>query len=252
MKIKPLAIENFQMNQTNSTCMWLLFISYSMVLVLANWFDVRIISFLNLNTDAGTLIFPFTFLLSNAITEVYGYKNARMAIWLGFAFNILFIVYGQIVIHMPSPDFQTNNIAFDNLFDSSVRVILASTASYFFAEPLNSLVMSKLKMKFNGKHKAFRFLASTVVASFADSFIFGFVAFYGIWNDENLINFCLTMWLIKVFIEFCGLPFSVRLTSYLKKKDQVDIYDINTKYTFFSLERNYNKENNKYRDENDG
>ena len=57
--------------------LWFLTLAYSMVIVLANWFDPRLIRVFSLDTDAGTLIFPLTFLLSDLITEIYGYKHAK-------------------------------------------------------------------------------------------------------------------------------------------------------------------------------
>ena len=78
-------------------------VSYTMVLAFSNWFDLRLVSVFGITTDAGTLIFPLSFLLSDLITEVYGYKNARKAIWTGFLFNGIFLLYGFIVSHMPSP-----------------------------------------------------------------------------------------------------------------------------------------------------
>src|SRR5687768_10986229 len=84
-------------------------LSYTMVLVLSNWFDARLVRIWHLDTDAGTLIFPLTFLLSDLITEVYGYKYARRAIWVGFLFNVIFFAYGQLIINLPSPAYATNN-----------------------------------------------------------------------------------------------------------------------------------------------
>ena len=85
-----------------SNILWFLTLTYTMIIVLANWFDARLIHLIGLDTDAGTLVFPLTFLLSDLVTEVYGYKFARRAIWCGFLFNAVFLIYSQIVIHLPS------------------------------------------------------------------------------------------------------------------------------------------------------
>ena len=68
-------------------------------MIYANWFDPRLIKIpiLGLETDAGTLIFPITFLVSNIITEVYGYKHARLAIWCGFGFNLFGLLYACLL-----------------------------------------------------------------------------------------------------------------------------------------------------------
>ncbi|MBA3660224.1 MAG: queuosine precursor transporter [Gammaproteobacteria bacterium] len=227
--------------------LWFLVLSYSMVIVLANWFDVRLIRILSIDTDAGTLIFPLTFLLSDLITEVYGYQQARLAIWCGFLFNIIFIIYGQIVIHLPSPDYAViNNSKFDEMMSMNIRIIIASTISYLCAEPLNSIIMAKLKIRYAGHKLAMRFITSTVIASAVDSIIFGTIAFAGIISHENLFRLIVGMWYLKVLIEIAGLPISLYLVRKLKKVEQLDIYDKKTKFNLFSLEVNYTKKDNLY------
>lgn len=226
--------------------LWFLTLSYSMALVFANLFDPRIVNIFGLITDAGTIIFPLTFLLSDLITEVYGYKQARQAIWTAFLFNFLFIVYSQIVIHLPNPPYPTHNDVFTTLFTMDARIMLASWISYLCAEPLNSYVLAKLKIKTHGRFMSFRFVSSTVVSSVVDSCIFGVMAFYGTMSNHNLYILIATMWLIKVTIEICGLPLSLKLAKRLKRAERVDIYDFNTNFNLFSLEHKYLPKQNKF------
>ena len=232
--------------QIKPNFLWFLTLTYAMVIVLANWFDPRLIKIFGLTTDAGTLIFPLTFLLSDLITEVYGYKHARRAIWCGFLFNVLFIIYGQIIIHLPSPDFQTNNEIFDTLLTTNFRIILASGVSYLASEPLNSFVMAKLKIKMHGRYIGIRFLASTIFASGLDRFFFCFIAFYHVIGDIHLWYLIITMWFIKVVIEIIGLPISIRLAKRLKKSEKLDIYDKGTNFNLFDLDVHYLEKNNEY------
>jgi|SRR5579885_2346488 uncharacterized integral membrane protein (TIGR00697 family) len=229
-----------------SNALWLLTLTYSMVIVIANWFDARLIKLAGLVTDAGTLIFPLTFLLSDLITEVYGYKHARRAIWCGFFFNAIFIAYGQLIIHLPSPDFAANNAMFDTLLAMNVRILLASAISYLVAEPLNSLIMAKLKISMHGKHMGVRFVASTIAASAVDSLLFGTIAFYGTMSDDNLIHLIATMWLIKVGIETAGLPVSISLAKKLKQAEKIDMYDNHTHFNLFTLDTDYSAEDNAF------
>lgn len=233
--------------KTEPKYLWFLTLAYSMVIVLANWFDPRLIRIFFFDTDAGTIIFPLTFLLSDLITEVYGYKHARRAIWCGFLFNILFIVYGQIIIHLPSPEYPTNNAAFDQLLTMNIRIIFASLISYFCSEPFNSYVMAKLKIKMHGHYMGIRFLISTIVASATDSFIFGALAFYGIMSNSHLVSLILTMWLLKVFIEILGLPISIRTAIKLKKIEGLDIYDKATDFNILKLDAEYPENANEYK-----
>lgn len=218
-----------------------------MVMVLANWFDVRLIRIFSLDTDAGTLIFPLSFLLSDMMTEVYGYQQARRAIWCGFLFNIIFIIYAQIVIHLPSPDYAIiNNAKFDDILAMNSRIIIASTLSYLCAEPLNAFIMAMLKIRFSGHRLAMRFIASTFIASGVDSMIFGTIAFAGLMSNHQLLLLITTMWFMKVFIEVVGLPISLYLTRKLKQIEHLDIYDKKTDFSLFSLDVTYTKNDNRY------
>ncbi len=237
---------NIQKKEFESNYLWFLTLSYTMVILLANWFDPRLIKIFNLTTDAGTLIFPLTFLLSDLITEVYGYKHARRAIWCGFLFNAIFILYGQLVIRLPNPDYPTQNAAFDLLLAADFRIILASAVSYLSSEPLNSMVMAKLKIRTHGRYLALRFVLSTALAAGVDSFIFGTIAFYGVMSNQNLMSLILTMWLIKVAIEMLGLPISIKLANKLKQLEKLDIYDTGTRFNLFALDTSYSQKNNHY------
>jgi len=229
----------------NSDVLWYLTIAYSMVLVLANWFDARLIKISVINLDAGTLIFPFSFLLADLITEVYGYKYARRAIWCGFIVNIFFICYGILVTHLPSPSYATQNALFDEIVAINARVIVASCISYWCAEPVNALLLAKLKIRMHGNYLGLRYVLSTFIAAGIDSFVFGTIAFYGEFPTSNLINLILSMWLVKVGIEIIGLPVSISLTKKLKAYEQLDIYDLHTNFNPFNFQTGYSLQENK-------
>lgn len=223
-------------------------LTYSMIIVLANWFDSRLINIFGLNTDAGSLIFPFTFLLATLITEIYGYKRARRAIWYGFIFNVIFIIYSQIVIHLPNPAYPTNNAIFDNLLTTNMRIIVASSISYFCAEPLNAFISAKLKVRMQGKYMAIRYILSTLIASGVDSVIFGLIAFYAVISNQDLTSLIFTMWFIKGFVQIGFMPIYLTLARKIKKIEHSDIYDTKTKYNILNLDTKYALKDNKYKD----
>lgn len=226
--------------------LWFLILLYTMIMITCNWFDHRLIHIFGIDTRAGSLIFPFTFLVTDLITEVYGFKLARRAIWCGLLFNLFFVLYGQLIIHLPNPGHPTQNDVFDLLHSKNTRITIASIISYFCAEPLNSILMAKIKIKMNGKHMAFRFLFSNVIASGLDSLIFTTLAFYGNIDPHPLIRMAFGLWFIKIFIGIMGLPFSVYLARKLKNQEQLDIYDTRTNFYMFSFDDKYKVEDNKF------
>lgn len=225
--------------------LWFLMLSYSMVLVFANWFAARLISFHGLTTDGGTLLFPFTFVIADVMAEVYGYKHARRAIWAGFFFNVLFLAYGNLIILLPSPDYYATAAHFDQVIAVSIRIVLASLVSYLCAEPLNIYIIAKLKIWCEGRKMALRFVFSTAVAAAIDTLVFCSLAFGGVVPMEELGMFMLIMWGLKVAIEIVGLPFSVGAAKKLKKYEQLDIYDNHTEFTLLSLDGEYSSSANR-------
>lgn len=231
----------------NPKMLWFFILLYSVCMIYANWFDPRFIKIpiIDCVTVAGNLIFPITFLVSNIITEVYGFKHARRAIWCGFLFNMMGILFGFIIVNFPSPSY-IDNTAFDAIIQKSFRIILASGVAYLAAEPINSGIMSKMKIMLPN-FMAIRFIISTTIASFFDSLLFISVAFYGVMPIDKMIGIILTMWGIKVFIEIIGTPISVKVVKFLKAYEELDIYDRKTKYNFFSLDTKYTSNENEYK-----
>lgn len=239
--------ENIQAIQYQPKHLWFLMLSYAMVISISNWYDARLVLLFNNAVSPGALSFPLSFLLSDVITEVYGYKNARRAIWAALLFNMLFLIFGQMVIHLPTPSFAIeSNAAFDKLLTANFWIICGSFVSYIGAEPLNSYLIAKLKISLNGKYVGIRFISSTIIAAFVDSVIFISIAFHYL-SIENIMKMMLSVWLLKSFIEIMGLPLSVRLARWLKDNEKLDIYDYKTNFNPFSIDTGYQVSNNFYK-----
>ncbi|MDR1905750.1 MAG: VUT family protein, partial [Clostridiales bacterium] len=63
-------------------------IIYVVLVICANVMASKVISISGVLTDAGTLTYPFTFMIGDILAEVFGYKAARRVILLGFAANL--------------------------------------------------------------------------------------------------------------------------------------------------------------------
>jgi uncharacterized integral membrane protein (TIGR00697 family) len=236
------------MNKTlthDPKALWFLMMAYTVTILLANWFDMRLLQLGPVIIDAGTIIFPLSFVVADVITEVYGYKETRRAIWCGFLFNLLFLGYGALITHLPSPANAPYNSAFDSIMTMAWRIIFASMISYFCGEPLNAYLMAKLKLAWQGRLMAVRFVSSTLIASLVDSALFTFIAFYRILPLPSLYQLALTMWGIKIIIELLVLPISLSLARYLKKLEKRDVFDQHTQFALWHWEADYSVEDNR-------
>lgn len=227
--------------------LWLLLLSYTMIISLANWYDSRLVVIFGLVIAPGAIIFPLSFSLSDVTTDVYGFKNTRRAIRVALLFNILFLAFGQMIIHLPSPaDSVMDNAVFDKMFALNKWIVLGSFLSYMISEPLNSYLVAKLKIRWNGEYIGTRFLISTVFATLVDSAVFVIIAYSSAVSTKILFSMLFNIWILKTAVELIVLPISVRLAKQLKKIEKIDIYDKKTNFNPLRLDTTYDKDDNHF------
>ena len=234
-----------QQNPIRQTYLWIFISGYTLFFFLSNWFDPRLISLFGLNTGAGSLIFPFTYLISDIITEVYGYKNARLAVWTALLFFLIFIFYDQCVAALLVTN-QISYVSLNTFLQVNNRILVAAIFSYLITESVNSYIVAKLKIKLRGRYMGIRFIGSTLTAYTLNELIYAPLAFYSlIPSFLNFVNHMLTSWGFMVTLELLLLPFSIRLAKRLKIIENLDIYDTQTNFNPFNLNTDYQNKNNK-------
>src|SRR3989339_262682 len=107
--------------------------------------------------------------------------------------------------------------------------------SGFVGEFSNSYVLSKMKIWTKGKKLWIRTISSTVVGEGIDSFIFGFIAFAGLFKISELLLIIVSGYIFKVLYEILATPITYFIISKVKKIEGIDTYDHNIKYNIFDL-----------------
>jgi uncharacterized integral membrane protein (TIGR00697 family) len=193
-------------------------------LVVSNIIAVKLVEVSGRVFPAGLVIFPLSYLLGDVLTEVYGIRSARRAIWLGFACNLLAVGAIQAAIHLPPADFwQENEAAYEQILGTTWRLFLASLAAYVVGELANAYVLAVMKGATGGRWLWTRTIGSTIVGEGLDSAIFITIAFAG--TGATLANPIITTWLIKVGWETLATPLTYAVVGYLKRTEGVDAYD---------------------------
>jgi uncharacterized integral membrane protein (TIGR00697 family) len=219
-------------------------VAFVVVLLLSNVIGAEKRSFLNLPGigpwpfGAGILFFPISYVIDDVLTEVYGYARARRAIWAGFAALAFMALMEWTVVHLPVAPGWTGQAAYDRVFGSGWRIIVASMAAFFVGEFLNSVVMAKMKIWSEGRNLWMRFWGSTIVGEGADSLIFYPLAFYGMadWPVSALGQVMVSQFILKVSWEVLLTPATYALVGWLKRKEGVDVYDLGTNFTPFEVD----------------
>jgi uncharacterized integral membrane protein (TIGR00697 family) len=158
--------------------------------------------------DAGTITFPFAYMLGDVLTEVWGYKTAKRVIWITFFCNILMVVCTQAGVWMPSPDYlESNASAYDTIFTYVPRIVLASMVGFLSGELSNAWLMDRLKRMTKGKYLWFRTIGSSVIGYIMDSVPFVLIAFLGVLSIRDLLLMIALQYFMKLGIEvFFGTP----------------------------------------------
>ncbi len=74
---------------------------------------------------AGVLFFPFSYILGDVLTEVYGFANARRVIWTGFAALLFMAAMAAVVVALPPAQGWPAQEAYEFVFGTSWRLVLA-------------------------------------------------------------------------------------------------------------------------------
>ncbi|MEC8561756.1 MAG: queuosine precursor transporter [Pseudomonadota bacterium] len=188
---------------------------------------------------AGNIFFPISYIFGDILTEVYGYAKARKVIWVGFVSMIFASVMAFIIINLPpatnEPHNQVLQPALELVFGSTWRIVLGSILGFWVGDFINAFVMAKVKVITNGKHLWFRTISSTIFGQAADSLIFYPIAFWGIWNTDTIVKVILFNFCFKVFVEIIMTPFTYAVVHVIKRRENIDHYDIKTDFNPFSL-----------------
>jgi uncharacterized integral membrane protein (TIGR00697 family) len=157
--------------------------------------------------DAGTILFPLGYIFGDILTEVYGYKNSRKVIWLGFACLVLSALAFWGVKVLPGESTwqgYAGDAAYLAILGSmsSGGIVLASLAGYWSGEFSNSFTLAKMKILTKGKWLWMRTIGSTLIGELIDSVIFVAVAvLFKVFPAELFWALIVTNYVFKVAID---------------------------------------------------
>ena len=195
--------------------------------LVSNVMAVKVISIFGLfYFDAGTITFPFAYMLGDVLTEMWGFKTAKKVIWMTFFCNILMVICTQIGVWLPSPDYLDETAqAYNHIFTYVPRIVIASLTGFLLGELSNAWLMEKIKEKTKGKKLWVRTIGSSAVAYWFDSLPFVLIAFLGVVTTHDLLMMILFQYGAKLLIESVfGTPMAYAtihaLERYILKKEK--------------------------------
>jgi hypothetical protein len=191
--------------------------------------------------DAGTILFPVSYIFGDILTEVYGYKNSRRVIWVGFICLALSAVIFWLVKIMPG-EVQWQQYAGDAAYRailggmSSGGIVLASLAGYWSGEFTNSFILAKMKVLTQGRWLWTRTIGSTIAGELVDTLIFVIIAtLFKVFPWSLFLTLTFTNYLFKVGVEALMTPITYGVVTRLKRVENEDYYDRETNFNPFKI-----------------
>ncbi len=164
--------------------------------------------------DGGAFLFPLAYVVGDVLTEVYGWRRAKRAIWTGFVLMIIAaLTYRMVSLTTPVEGFE----AWNQVLAPVTRITIASLTGYLVGQMLNSLVVVRIKARMAERWVAFRLITSTVVAEFVDTLLFCVISYAGTIGFAQLVNYTLTGYVYKCLVELAVVPISLAVIRRLKR-----------------------------------
>lgn len=193
---------------------------FCVCLIVSNLMEIKVVSLGALTVTAGVAVFPISYIINDCIVELYGFRKARMVIWLGFSMNMLVSLLLQVGILLPGAPEWSGQDAMQLIFGAVPRIFAASFTAFLCGSMANAYVMARMKASSpDGRRFSLRAIVSTLWGEGIDSLIFFPMAFAGTLPWSVIATLIITQIIIKTAYEIIVLPITIQAVKYLRKTE---------------------------------
>lgn len=183
-----------------------LFIWIAFASAIVNIEVVKSIDLFGMSLTLGNVLYSTTYLATDILSEIYGKKEARKGVAVGFFAIVFFTILTQInLLFIPNQEDFTNE-AMHTIFSFAPRICLASLIAYLISNTFDTYIFEKIKNRFP-KHLWLRNNLSTLTSQIIDTILFTIIAFYGVFSNKMILQLIIFSYIIKVIIALCDTPF---------------------------------------------
>lgn len=191
------------------------------LVLISNITATKGVAFGPLLTDGGFLVFPLTYVIGDVLSEVYGLKAARRAIYIGFTMQALAVAALWVTVRLPQAAGYENQAALETMVGSITGLAVAGLAGFLVGQLVNAYLVVRIKQRTKENHLWARLLGSTVVGQFADTLVFCAVAapIIGFGDMSSFATYAALGWLYKCVVEAALLPVTYRVIATIKRRE---------------------------------
>jgi len=181
---------------------------FTTIFVLSNIVSTKGVQVGPLVTDGAFFLFPAAYVIGDVISECYGFRAARHAVWTGFLAMIIAVSTFYVAILLPAASFYEGQAAFAVTLGLVPRIMVASLSGYAAGQLLNAWLLTLMKDRLGERGLWKRLLGSTVVGEFGDTLIFCLIAapVIGISTVGDTANYVVVGFVWKTLVEVAVMP----------------------------------------------
>lgn len=181
---------------------------FTTIFVLSNIVSTKGVQMGPLVTDGAFFLFPAAYVIGDVISECYGFRAARHAVWTGFLAMIIAVSTFYVAILLPAASFYEGQAAFAATLGLVPRIVVASLSGYAAGQLLNAWLLTLMKDRLGERGLWKRLLGSTVVGEFGDTLIFCLIAapVIGISTVGDTANYVVVGFVWKTLVEVAVMP----------------------------------------------
>lgn len=192
-----------------------IFIWIGMSTILANIQVTVFVDLFGLNATLGNIMYGTIFLGTDALNEIYGKKEARKAVYMGFLVMVFTLILMTLAVQFIPSDDDTGWNAVNSIFGEQLpMIVVGSFTAFIISQNIDvNLYQWIRKILPENKWLWIRNNGSTIVSQLVDTVIFVTLAF--VWDTpfNVLIEIMISTYVIKVMVAALDTPFI-----YLAKK----------------------------------
>jgi hypothetical protein len=209
-------------------------------LIIANLIEIKTVDLGRFTITAGVIVFPVSYIINDCVVEVYGFRKARLMIWIGFAMSLFVAIFLNLAIVLPGGADWHSQQAMEVIYGSVPRIMAASFLAFICGSMVNAYVMSRMKHRagraMNSRRSfSLRAIVSTLWGEGADSLVFFPIAFGGVLPWSTIVSLIITQALLKTAYEALILPVTLSVVKRLKRLEQLDTVDASISYKWWRL-----------------
>ncbi|MGK9044065.1 queuosine precursor transporter [Mammaliicoccus vitulinus] len=195
-----------------------LFVWVAIGTIIANIQVIKTVELFSVSATLGNVMFASIYLATDILNDIYGRKQAKKAVWLGFSSVIVMVILLQCSLaFIPAQD-DVSQKALETIFNIVPRIALGSIIAYIIGQHLDVLLFTLIKKKFSSDKTFYiRAYGSTVVSSIVDTAIFVLIAFYGNLPNSVVFEIFITTYFLKLLTTISNVPFGYIAKSMYRK-----------------------------------